>query len=436
MGRFRLSVVVPAYNNAPLLDLTLGGLARQTMPAADFEVIVNDDGSPVPLAPAVDKYADRLNVTCLRAERNRGRSAGRNAGAARAGADVVVFVDADTVAHPALLERHAAYHEARGGRPGVLLGERFDIDWAGAGALLRGEPPTPAMLDSYRGDPRDGHTAHPQHRRDFARAPWLLGFTHNASVDKATFDAVGGFDEAIVKWGLEDSELFYRVFHHHGGPPDLFARDPGAIAYHMPHYRPTGELLGTLDNIRYIARKHPRYDFEAMHSPATLGQVMGRVRLYSDAVDACRRAGLGRPGVLPAQVRAGLADRTLIAGYGVSRLPLGPGSHTFDQDAPIDETNWHRLGLMLRDFRTGQFTQFVHIDLWRCLMPDDLSLLVTKGLRKADRIVLVASHAAPDAASMLPVPFVDDLDYAARMLEARFDVVTSVHEESTVLTVR
>jgi GT2 family glycosyltransferase len=435
MGRFRLSVVVPAYNNATLLDLTLGGLARQTMPAADFEVIVSDDGSPVPLAPAVDKYADRLDVTCVRAERNRGRSAARNAGAARAGADVLLLLDADSVAHPALLERHADFHEDRGGRPGVLLGARYDIDWAAAGALMRGESPTPEMLDAYRSDPRDGHTAHPQHRADFARAPWLLGFTHNASVDKATFDAVGGFDEAIVKWGLEDSELFYRVFHHHGGPPDLFAREPAAMAYHMPHYRPTGELLGTLDNLRYIARKHPRYDFEAMHSPATLGQVMGKVRLYSDAVDACRRVGLGRPSVLPAEVRAGLADRTLIAGYGVSRLPLGPESHTFDQDAPISDTNWHRLGLMLQDFRAGQFSQFVHIDLWRFLMPDDLSLMVTKALRKADRVVLVATHAAPDAASLLPVPFVDDVDYAARMLESRFDVVTAVHEEATVVTV-
>jgi hypothetical protein len=120
----------------------------------------------------------------------------------------------------------------------------------------------------------------------------------------------------------------------------------------------------------------------------------------------------------------------------VSRLPLGPGSHTFDHDAPIDDTNWHRLGMMLQDFRTGQFSQFVHIDLWRFLMPDDLSLLVTKALRKADRIVLVATHAAPDAASLLPVPFVDDVDYAARMLESRFDVTTTVHDEATILTVK
>jgi GT2 family glycosyltransferase len=429
-------VVVPAYNNAPLLDLTLGGLARQTMPAADFEVIVSDDGSPVPLAPAVDKYADRLNVTCVAAERNRGRSAARNAGAARARADVLLLLDADSVAHPALLERHAAFHAAREGRPGVLLGKRFDIDWAAAGALLRGESPTPEMLDAYRGDPRDEHTAFPQHVADFARAPWVLGFTHNSSVDKATFDAVGGFDEAIVKWGLEDSELFYRVFHHHGGPPDLFARDPEAMAFHMPHYRATGELLGTLDNIRYVARKHPRYDWEAMHSPATLGRVMGRARLYTDAVAACRREGLGRPGVLPAEVRASLADRTLIVGFGVSRLPLGTGSHTFDLDAPIDETNWHRLGLMLQDFRAGQFAQLVHIDLWRFVIPDDLSQMVTKALRKADRIVLVASHQAPDAAALLPVPFLDDVEYAARMLESRFDVSTTVHEEATVLTIK
>jgi glycosyltransferase involved in cell wall biosynthesis len=437
MDRPRLSVVIPAYDNAAELDVTLGWLARQTLPPGEFEVIVADDGSPAPLAPAVDKFADRLDITCVRAERNRGRSANRNAGAARARADVLVFLDSDTVPDPGLLIRHAAFHANRAGRPGVLLGRRIETDWVGADALHRGEPLKPSMMDPYRADRRDAHCALPQHWQDFPRAPWLLGFTHNASVDRASFEAVSGFDEAIVKWGLEDTELFYRVFHHHGCPPDLFDMDNEAVAYHLPHYRSKSELTSTMDNLRYVARKHPRYDFEGMHSPGTLGQVMGRVRLYGDAVAACRREGMGRASRLPGSVREAMAaSRTLAIGFGLSGLALGEGSYTFDHDAPLSETNWHRLGLMLQDFKVGQFDLFVNIDLWRFLMPEDLSLFLTKGLRKADQIQLVASHGGPDAASLLPLPFVADVGYAVQMLRPHFELDTATDAEATVLTLR
>ncbi|MFI5913232.1 glycosyltransferase family 2 protein [Dactylosporangium sp. NPDC051541] len=428
----RLSVIIPAYDNASQLDVTLAALARQTFPAAEFEVIVCDDGSREPLGPVADKYADRLNIGCVRAEKNRGRSANRNAGAAEARAGVLVFLDSDTVPHPELLGHHAAFHADRAGRPGVLLGRRFDIDWAGVDALRRGEPPTAAMLDGYRGDPRDANVVLPQHRADLHRAPWLLGFSHNVSVDRATFTAVGGFDEAIVRWGLEDTELFYRVFHHHGGAPDVFALSDDAVAYHLPHYRPTRALLATLDNINYVARKHRRWDFEAMHSPGALGDILGRVRLYGDSIDTCRRLGLGRPGAFDDSGPA----RTLAIGFGVAKLALGEGSHTFDHDAPPSDTNWHLLGLMLQHFKTGQFDRIVNIDLWRFLMPEDLNLFVTKGLMKADRIDLVATAGAPAPESLLPLPFVGDVGYVADLLGAHFKVATTTHGGGTVLTVR
>jgi glycosyltransferase involved in cell wall biosynthesis len=437
MARRHLSVIIPAFDNVPLLDVTLASLTRQSLPADEFEVIVCDDGSPTPLAPAVDAYADRLDITCVRAEKNRGRSANRNAGAARARADVLVFLDSDTVAHPDLLAHHRSFHAGRSGRPGVLLGRRFDIDWAGVDALRRGEPLTGPMLDAYRGDPRDINCCLPQHLADFHRAPWLLGFSHNVSMDRATFTDVGGFDEAIVRWGLEDTELFYRVFHHHGGASDVFELSDDAMAYHLPHYRPTRALLATLDNINYVTRKHRRYDFEAMHSPGTLGELLGRVRLYGDAIAACRREGLGRPTSLPGPIREeAAAGRTLAIGFGVAELALGEGSHTFDHDAPQGETNWHLIGLMLQHFKTGQFDRIVNVDLWRFLMPEDLNLFVTKGLLKSDRIDLVATHGGPDPVSVLPLPFIADLDYVAPMLGAHFKVETTTYDGVSVLSAR
>jgi glycosyltransferase involved in cell wall biosynthesis len=433
----RLSVVVPAFDNAAALDLTLASLTGQTLPVDEFEVIVCDDGSTPSLAPTVDAYAGRLDITFVRAEQNRGRSANRNAGIARARAAVIVFLDSDTVAHPRLLERHWTFHAGRSGRPGVLLGRRFELDWVGAGALRRGEQVTEAMVDAYRADPRDLECVLPQQRLDFRRAPWLLGFSHNVSVDRATVVAIGGFDEAMTRWGLEDTELFYRVFHHHARSPDVFELDDDAVAYHLPHYRPTRALLATLDNIGYVTRKHPRYDFEAFHSPASLGQLLSRVRLYSETVDACRREGLGRPGPLTAELRASMATRrTLVIGFGVADLALGEGSLTFDHDAPLTETNWHLLGLMLQHFKTAQFEALVTIDLWRFFLPEDLSRFVTVGLRKADEIHLVASCTSRDPVAMLPLPFIADTGDVAEMLDPHFRVEPVHSEGCAVLVIR
>ncbi|QDY07339.1 glycosyltransferase [Micromonospora sp. HM134] len=437
MDRPRLSVVIPAHNNAVALDTTVASLTRQTLPAQEFEVIVGDDGSAVPLAPVVERYADRLRIACVRSETNRGRSANRNAAAARAQADILMFLDADTVAHPTLLARHRDHHAARGGRPGVLLGQRYDLDWAGADALRRGEPVGPELLDAERSDPRLEDIAHPQRIRDFPSAPWVLGLTHNASVDRESFLRVAGFDEAMVKWGFEDLEFFYRVFHLHGGRPDLFELDVEATSYHLPHFRKTSNGLASMDNMKYLLRKHLRYDVEVLYAINTFGRHLGRIRLYGQAIEAYRRAGLGRPEALPDALRKELATRTaLVIGNGVSTLELGPDSQTFDHDAPAGPTNAHLIGTVLQQFKAGALDVIVNVDLWRFLLPEDLPAFLTRGLLKADRIELVCTHAPVDQRAMLPVPLVADLDYVTDMLDQHFAVTVARHDGATLLTVR
>ena len=133
----RLSVVIPAFNNAQALTVTLASLTRQTMPTDQFEVVVADDGSAVPLAAAVDQFADRIAVSCVRSEHNRGRAAIRNFGAARTQSDLLLFLDSDSVAHPALLDRHAAFHEGRGARLRLLAEELHGIGTVRRGLPLR-----------------------------------------------------------------------------------------------------------------------------------------------------------------------------------------------------------------------------------------------------------------------------------------------------------
>src|SRR5687768_9619521 len=70
-----LSVVVPTYNRAPLLERTLDSLARQSL-ARPYEVVVVDDGSTDDTSAVLRSWAARdPRIRPIRSTVNRGRSA-------------------------------------------------------------------------------------------------------------------------------------------------------------------------------------------------------------------------------------------------------------------------------------------------------------------------------------------------------------------------
>jgi len=87
-----LSVVSPAYKNAPQLAGFLASL-RGSCRATRYEVVVVDDGSPNPDIAKVCK--NQPKVRYLKLARNRGAAAARNAGARAARGRLVLFVDSD-----------------------------------------------------------------------------------------------------------------------------------------------------------------------------------------------------------------------------------------------------------------------------------------------------------------------------------------------------
>ena len=91
---FRVSVVIPAYNEEKVINSTIARILSSTY--QKLEVIVVDDGSLDNTSGAVrDTYGDDKRVTLVRMP-NSGKASALNTGIARASGEVIVALDADT----------------------------------------------------------------------------------------------------------------------------------------------------------------------------------------------------------------------------------------------------------------------------------------------------------------------------------------------------
>jgi GT2 family glycosyltransferase len=124
------SVVIPTYARSAQLAVCLDSLAGLDYPHTRFEVIVVDDGSPVPPEATVAALRDRLELTLL-VQPHAGPAAARNAGAARATGEFLGFIDDDCAAAPGWLSALALASvrqpdQAMGGRTvNALPGNRY-----------------------------------------------------------------------------------------------------------------------------------------------------------------------------------------------------------------------------------------------------------------------------------------------------------------------
>ncbi len=105
----RVSVVIPIYNRAHLLERSLGSVLAQTM--RDFEVLVIDDASFAPLDDAIAAFADP-RVRLVRLPERSGVSAARNTGIELSRAPLIAFLDSDDAWQPNKLAAQVAFMNA------------------------------------------------------------------------------------------------------------------------------------------------------------------------------------------------------------------------------------------------------------------------------------------------------------------------------------
>ncbi|MET0725108.1 MAG: glycosyltransferase [Leifsonia sp.] len=128
----KVTVIVPTYATGDALGRVMSSLDGQLLPAADFEVIFVDDGSPDDTHARLLEFAStRANVRVERIENSGWPSAPRNLGVGIARGEYVLFLDHDDELYPNALS--AAYDWATRTGADVVNGKEARTDqskWA------------------------------------------------------------------------------------------------------------------------------------------------------------------------------------------------------------------------------------------------------------------------------------------------------------------
>ncbi len=233
-----LSVIIPTYNNREILQKTLRTLFEQTLSLARYEIVVLDDGSTDGTAEMVQTLAASVPLT-YRWQENQGRAAARNAGSRLARGRILLYLDADILAGPDLLERHYRFYAAHRGPIGVQ-GRTMVHPASKITTFMKTKELFP---DLTRRNPTN-------------LSPYHF-ITRNVSIRAEDLWAVGGFDESFPGYGWEDIDLGLRL-HAHG--VRLFY-DPQAIGFHYDVEtleRTRAKLYEAGVGAVYFWRKHNR----------------------------------------------------------------------------------------------------------------------------------------------------------------------------------
>src|SRR5215208_7003656 len=116
--QLRISVVIPTYQRCGSVRRTLEALARQTIPASEYEVIVSIDGSTDGTKEMIERFQAPFRLRGMW-QPNQGRAAARNAGIRAAQGPLVVFLDDDMEPVSGFLAAHLDAHPA-GSRRAVV----------------------------------------------------------------------------------------------------------------------------------------------------------------------------------------------------------------------------------------------------------------------------------------------------------------------------
>jgi glycosyltransferase involved in cell wall biosynthesis len=287
------SVIMPTFNKAEYLNLTLASYMSQQ--SSDYQLIIIDDGSVDDTEKVVEKYYGKLNIEYIRQDHG-GAAKARNAGIRKAEGRILIFSDDDRLVDPVFISEHINALNHGDGKD-VIIGwkrraltiwkkDKLPIREQDLLAIIKRQPDLISAFDQHTdlrliqapelevrldegisrvdvGDESDNyHYVIDMYSGVLVgfHLGWALATTANMSVLTREVIQVGLFDETYKRWGMEDTDLCYRLYLNGA----RFRINVNALNYHQIH--PIGDKWLDYDtrerqnylmkNLRYFCEKY------------------------------------------------------------------------------------------------------------------------------------------------------------------------------------
>ncbi len=255
-----VSVVVPVYNKADVVERTLRSICEQTF--GDIEIIVVDDGSKDASLAVIQRAADsRIRVI---SQANGGEAAARNCGIAAARAEYVAFLDADDQWLPNHLELSMR-----------ILRAHPDLQWCCSAFERRSvsgkrlASPVAAQLPLREGCSFDDYLA--------IGALGGMFCTNGMVIRRGVFAEVGGFDPSL-KCGT-DQDMWFRIALAHGR---IGYNSIVTSIYHLHGSSVSQQLSGRPRNMLGALARHRQRAADC--SPSALGRMETWTALWAHEI--------------------------------------------------------------------------------------------------------------------------------------------------------
>ena len=240
-----VDIVIPCYNVENIIENCLNSLLSQSYPKDNYHCYFINDHSSDNTGEILDKYNEYQNITIVHHEQNKGLSATRNTGATIGDAELVAFLDGDMIVENDWVESFLPYFDK------YIVGVMGD-----------NIPPKDIILNpiekyyfgTKRGARRFGDGDH------ISFQYMLYG---NSMIKRSVLSEVGFFDENIVKYGGEDTDLSAKIWDKYKGA-FVFSKNSNAIHFHRRNIDEFCLSMKTYGeyNLPILINRYPQYKKE------------------------------------------------------------------------------------------------------------------------------------------------------------------------------
>tara|TARA_B100002052_G_scaffold114068_1_gene105054 strand:- start:152 stop:1075 length:924 start_codon:yes stop_codon:yes gene_type:complete len=240
-----IDIVIPCYNVENIIEKCLNSLLSQSYPRDKYHCYFVNDYSDDSTGRILDRYSGHQNITIIHHEQNKGLSATRNTGAIRGDAEMVGFLDGDMIVENDWIESFLPYFKK------TIIGIMGD-----------NSPPPDIILNPiekyYFGTKRGARQF-----RDGDQISFQYMLYGNAMIKRSVLSEVGFFDESIIQYGGEDTDLSAKIWNKYRGG-FIFSKKPNAVHFHRRSLKEFCLSMKTYGEFNFpiLAKRYPQYKKE------------------------------------------------------------------------------------------------------------------------------------------------------------------------------